>query len=264
MEKICTKCILSKDLSCFSLSKEGKYGRNSVCRDCRRIIDREWRNSEKGKEVKKKARAQVREIPATKVCRDCGIEKTNDLFHRDATIRDGLSGNCKDCRNKKNRTRASLPENREKKKEREAQYRSDPQVHKRITEYSRNRQSVTNSWSKIRRVSNPQYRMAGNLRTRFNQAMRNNSKTGSAVQDLGCSIEELRKHIESKFQPGMNWKNYGNGEGKWNIDHIMPLSVFNLTDRQHVVLACHYLNLQPLWWNLNTSKGNKIPQEVLI
>jgi len=59
----------------------------------------------------------------------------------------------------------------------------------------------------------------------------------------------------------MSWDNWGLGEDKWNIDHIIPMVAFDLTNRQHVVLACHYLNLQPLWYKENLSKGSKYPHK---
>jgi hypothetical protein len=71
--------------------------------------------------------------------------------------------------------------------------------------------------------------------------------------ELGCSLDELRKHLESKFTEGMSWDNYG----EWHIDHIKPLAKFNLEDPDQFKEACNYNNLQPLWAIDNLSKGAK-------
>jgi hypothetical protein len=84
------------------------------------------------------------------------------------------------------------------------------------------------------------------LRNRVRIAIKK-GKAGSAVKDLGCSVEELKIWLESQFEPGMSWKNYGFGIGKWNIDHIVPLCSFDLTKKEEFKKACHWFNLQPLW-----------------
>lgn len=90
------------------------------------------------------------------------------------------------------------------------------------------------------------------------QALKKNWKSGSAIQLLGCSINEFRLHLESRFELGMSWGNYGKGLGKWNIDHIIPVSRFNLIDPDQQEICFHFSNMQPMWAILNSSKGNKI------
>lgn len=107
-----------------------------------------------------------------------------------------------------------------------------------------------------------QFRIKGNLRSRLRLALKNNQKNGSAVRDLGCSISFLILHLESKFNGGMNWNNYG--KNGWHIDHIIPLSHFDLTNREQFEKASHYTNLQPLWSWENISKSNKILEYVKI
>ncbi len=89
-------------------------------------------------------------------------------------------------------------------------------------------------------------------------AVRKNLKSGSAVSDLGCSILELKGHLEFQWTTGMNWDNYGHGKNCWTIDHILPLSSFDLTDRAQLLVVCNYSNLQPMWFLDNIRKGNKI------
>lgn len=76
-------------------------------------------------------------------------------------------------------------------------------------------------------------------------------KKHSVIASIGCTIAELRAHLESRFKQGMTWDNYGD----WHIDHIRPLSSFNLTDRAEQAMASHYTNLQPLWAADNIRKG---------
>lgn len=99
-----------------------------------------------------------------------------------------------------------------------------------------------------------QARLAHYLRARIRSAIKNGQRAGSAVRDLGCSIPELLKHLEAKFQPGMSFDNYG----EWHIDHIIPLVKFDLTNRKEFLVACHYMNLQPLWKRDNLIKGTKL------
>jgi hypothetical protein len=113
-------------------------------------------------------------------------------------------------------------------------------------------------WKKIQYSSNLDFRLRTILRSRLNSAIKNNQKTGSAVKDLGCNIEELKLYLEAKFHPGMSWENYGKGSDKWNIDHIIPLVSFDLTNREELLKACHYTNLQPLWELDNITKGGNI------
>lgn len=89
--------------------------------------------------------------------------------------------------------------------------------------------------------------IAANLRTRIIHALRGRVKNGSAVRDLGCTLDELRVHLDMQFTEGMSWDNYGWGMDKWNIDHIKPLNTFHLEIREEFLRACHYTNMRPLW-----------------
>ena len=93
------------------------------------------------------------------------------------------------------------------------------------------------------RKSNINYKLADMLRTRLKCAIRNNQKKGSAVKDLGCTIDFLKQYIESKFYSGMTWENWGT---VWELDHIVPLWKFDLTNRKQFLKAINYKNLHPL------------------
>lgn len=116
------------------------------------------------------------------------------------------------------------------------------------------KKTSTSLYHKVRPSQDEGFRLARNLRKRLRTALKDNFKTGSAVADLGCSIYDFKTYLESKFVDGMSWENYGR-EG-WHIDHILPLSKFDLQDVEQVKKACHYTNLQPLWAQDNRRKSN--------
>ena len=95
------------------------------------------------------------------------------------------------------------------------------------------------------------YRITKILRRRVYDFVKN--KKFKTMELLGCSIEKLWEHLESKFQPGMTRENHG----KWHIDHIRPCISFNLTDLEQQKICFHYTNLQPLWAEDNLKKGAK-------
>jgi hypothetical protein len=64
-------------------------------------------------------------------------------------------------------------------------------------------------WHKTQPQINTNFKLARNIRARLRQALKDNFKVGSAVQELGCSIEELRLYLEHQFEPWMTWANYG-------------------------------------------------------
>jgi hypothetical protein len=119
--------------------------------------------------------------------------------------------------------------------------------------YRKHKEKILKSY-KERIKTNLNFRIAERLRGRLNKAIKQKSKKGSAIKDLGCSIEEFKKYIESKFQEGMSWENWG----KWHLDHIIPLSKVNLSNRKQLLKVLIYTNYQPLWKEENLSKGNKL------
>jgi hypothetical protein len=94
------------------------------------------------------------------------------------------------------------------------------------------------------------------------RALQSGRKTGHTEELLGCSIRDLREYLERQFLPDMTWDNYGiHG---WHIDHIIPLSYFDLSDSEQQRRAWHYTNLQPLWARDNIKKSNKIEERQLV
>lgn len=100
-----------------------------------------------------------------------------------------------------------------------------------------------------------------NLRNRVWCVIKRENKSKHTLELIGCDIKFLKQYLESKFQEGMSWENYGGGDYSkqhWHIDHIKPCGSFDLTKLEEQLKCFHYTNLQPLWWRDNMSKGNNI------
>ena len=106
-----------------------------------------------------------------------------------------------------------------------------------------------------RRKTDSNFKLLTILRTRIVDVLRGHSKSDTTINILGCTIEELWIHLESKFTEGMTRENHG----KWHVDHIMPCASFDLTDPEQQKKCFHYTNLQPLWALDNIKKGKSVP-----
>ena len=104
----------------------------------------------------------------------------------------------------------------------------------------------------------PQYQLRKNLSNRIYKAIKeqDSSKDYKTMHLTGCPILQLIKYLESQFEPGMSWENYG--QKGWHVDHVKPCASFNLVDPEEQKKCFHYSNLQPLWAQDNLSKGCKI------
>lgn len=87
-------------------------------------------------------------------------------------------------------------------------------------------------------------------------ALKGQNKSKPTLQLLGCSISHFKKHLESQFTEGMTFENHG--PKGWHIDHIIPVSSFNLSDPDQQKKCFHFSNLQPLWYEDNLKKGSKL------
>ena len=116
-------------------------------------------------------------------------------------------------------------------------------------------QARVRKWAKAKRAADPAWKLKKNLRTRIYCAIVRGEaayRSASAIRDLGCTVEELKAHLEVQFVPGMTWENYG---AVWEVDHDRPLSAFDLTDPEQQRAACRFTNLQPLFVTDNRRKG---------
>ena len=79
-------------------------------------------------------------------------------------------------------------------------------------------------------------------------------KTKRTTEYIGCSMEDLKKHLENQFNESMTWENYGTA---WHIDHRIPCTAWDLTKEDDNMYCWNFRNLQPLEANENQSKKDK-------
>lgn len=78
----------------------------------------------------------------------------------------------------------------------------------------------------------------------------NVTKTKPSIDYLGCSAEYFIEYLGRKMTDEMSWDNI-------HLDHIKPVSKFDLENMDELLDCCHYSNFQPLLGSQNISKSNK-------
>lgn len=117
-------------------------------------------------------------------------------------------------------------------------------------------------YSREKKQKDPGFKYMSDLRVRQNRVLKG---VISTTEGLGCNTQELKDHLESLFTEGMTHENHGKGPGKWNIDHIDPISLHDkdengewCTKSERNKKLMHYTNMQPLWEEDNLKKSNKV------
>jgi len=146
-------------------------------------------------------------------------------------------------------------------------YKNDPDWMNRhrannISNYYKNPPSREriNNYRLKRKTIDVSFVLVSNLRTRILKALDRNSKSDSTLELLGCSVDDLKSHLQktaiSNGYLEFNIDNYD--RSKFHIDHIIPCSAFNLKCSFHQKLCFHYTNLQILTAKENLSKSDKL------
>jgi hypothetical protein len=231
--KKCNKCGKELPLDKFRKKHDGKYGVVAICKECERVINAEYDKTEKGKarfetfrktEKAKKIQADYRKTPLAKDCK-----KRHEATPKCKATRDAYR---------------SSPEGAEKTKATNQKYKKT----------DKHRQTVRAYYLKRKKIAG--VGLDNSMRSGIWSGLKG-KKAGRKWESLvGYTLEDLMQRIESLFQPGMDWTNYG----KWHLDHIIPRAAFFYTDETDIDFKrCWGLdNLQPLWMIDNCTKYTKI------
>jgi hypothetical protein len=113
--------------------------------------------------------------------------------------------------------------------------------------------AVKGSYIHNRQKLDVEFRLLQRIRNRISAVLKGRAKDSSTLCLIGCTLPELRAHIEKQFTAGMSWANYG----KWHVDHIRPCASFNFSDPTASLQCFHYTNLQPMWREDNAKKNSR-------
>src|ERR1039457_5195253 len=106
-----------------------------------------------------------------------------------------------------------------------------------------------NARDKKKREEDPAYWLVCRLRTRINEVLKGLTKSGHSLDLLGSDGDFAMGELGKLFWPGMI-----KDKRNWQVDHIVPISHFNVIDPEEQRIAFHYSNLQPLWGDDNRIK----------
>ena len=227
----------------------------------------------------------------TKQCKDCKEIQSLDSFCRHKAMKDGRTNTCKSCKKKylkdywvKNKSSLTKKkqqyyfENKEKILEQFKEYHQRPEVKVRQKEHMKewyiqhredidfkekrkeyrkeynSRPGTKEKWAKRQRnlrQTDPQYKLACDIRRNLSHVFMGNFSTGKCVEELGCTSEFLRSYLESRFyahpETGEEMTLLNKGYNGWHVHHVQSLNSFNLEDSKQRAEACHWTNLLP-WW----------------
>jgi hypothetical protein len=267
-KKVCTQCETERSVGSFHKRTISLDGLALVCKHCKREANRKYReenkekikldkqiyyeqNKDKINQERKRERTVNREAVRQKE-KDYWLKNKDKKAEKDRKYRENHEEQCKE---KSRKYRETHKEEIKLKKQKD--YENHKQkVLEKSRKYRQTHKKERNENEGLRRKFDINFRLSGILRTRLAKAIKGNFKSGSAVKDLGCSIQDFKLWLEQQFQIGMSWENYGSTG--WHIDHIVPLNSFDLEDRNQLKKACNWFNFQPMWAEENLSKGAKI------
>lgn len=267
MTRQCTKC--KRELPIERFSKLGD-GYQLHCKECKA----KYYQARK-KEISEKRKREYRKLNPIEVlpsgmkrCSKCNEVKPVTEFGKLSKAKDGLRYHCKECRNKyyqKNqkyiikRSKIYYEENKGRISEITKAYKEENKEWYREYHQKYYIENIEDIKERVkqnhyqRMEEDIGYKLLQRCRARLYKAIKENNKSASTRELIGCTTDKLKEHLESQFTEGMSWENYG----EWHIDHIKPCSMFDFTKEEHQRECFNYTNLQPLWAKDNMKKSDK-------
>ena len=229
-EKYCSKCEQWKRLSDFNKNKQTWDKLRHRCKMCKQKDNKD--RKEYIQKYNKKYWKQTKEQQTIK----------HKKWYKDN--KEHMQKYNKEYREK------NLEKIREQDRKYNEKRRKDPKYRKWYNEYRK-------EYDKQKRKTNINFKLKKNISRRIREMLKQN-KSDITIQYCGCSLKQLKVHLEARFTDGMTWNNYGN---LWHIDHIIPCNAWDLVNKFEIVCCFNFRNLQPMWGGENISKRDMYDAE---
>jgi len=250
LEKCCSRCCITKLENMF-------IPKRNICKECRNKRSRE-----------KYIQTAINVDETIVKCNSCLNEKCCTEFIKNRKI-------CKECNNNKRR---DIYKNNEEHRIKTIQQSSNFKKNKIVEKNMKLELEVGigNKRCKYCEVIKPKERfrhnrlkckdcereepiskLIRNVRSRILSAIK--SKNKHTIDYLGCNCNNYLKWLltcDNRYY-------YENHGIDWHIDHVIPVSKFNLLDENEHMIAFNWRNTMPLSCGENLKKNNKIlPEQV--
>lgn len=240
--KECSCCVQIKKLEEFEKNR-------NQCKECRKKLKKKYYEDNKERELIRCQKYREENKSKIKESDKKYYEKNKEIVKNRVKL---YSENNSDKIKEKRRQYYELNKDKFKKTpdniKREKRRKYNQENREKINEYQRN-------YFKNRRKDDPLFKLSGNIRSLIKVVLKNKgyNKNSKTKDILGCSFEDFKIYIESKFEDWMTWENYGlyNGELNygWDIDHIIPLKMS--MNEEELIKLSNFTNLQPLCSKIN-------------
>ena len=241
--KCCSRCGSEKELDKF-------IKKRNICKIC---------SNERRQEI---YHAPV--LVAEKECSSCNLKKPSNMFLKNRSL-------CNACNNEKRRDKYNQDEELRQKLIQNAtifkQAKAEERRQKKEKEIGKDNKKCSKC-NTIKPMSNFRYnrlkckicerdepleKLKRSVRSRIYIALKKIKKQHT-IQYLGLTADEYLKWI-LKYNPSYTIENYGKG---WHIDHVIPLSHFDLDNPDEQLIAFNWRNTMPLSAKENLAKNNRI------
>lgn len=254
--KVCKMCNLEKELKNMVKDKRRKDGCTSFCLDCNKLKVTPEQKIKRNIE-KKKYREENKEYfkVYNKIYKDKNKEYFKEYYKEYAKNNDTIKEYQLEYRNR----------NKEYFNEYNKEYylKNSDNIKENVKEYRENNKDKINKNRRVKCQNDPLFALSLSIRKSILKSIKSsiNSKSKKTKEILGCTFDEFKLYLESKFETWMTWENRGlyNGDFDygWDIDHIIPISTAITED--DIYRLNNYKNLQPLCSKINRDiKKDKI------